>query len=78
MDRCLEALAAFGGSAAIGGLIDLAMYKSENAKLKAKLEDWWLRFTDVKWSNFDRKEGCLASTWPAHRRSGSMYRRRGT
>jgi hypothetical protein len=68
MDRCLEALAAFGGSAAIGGLIDLAMYKCENAKLKAKLEDWWLCFTDVKWSNFDRKEGCagvhMASSSP--------------
>jgi hypothetical protein len=60
MDRWLEALAALGGFAAIGGLIDLAMYKAEKAKLKAKLEDWWLRFTDVRWSNFGRKESELA------------------
>ncbi|GEP62157.1 hypothetical protein [Reyranella soli] len=60
MDKWLEALAAFGGFAAIGILIDLAMYNSEKAKLKAKLEDWWLRFTDVKWSNFGRKESELA------------------
>jgi hypothetical protein len=33
MDRWLEALAAIGGFAAIGGLIDLAMYKSEKVKL---------------------------------------------
>jgi hypothetical protein len=56
MDRWLEALAALGGFAAIGGLIDLAMCKSEKARLKTKLEDWWLRFDDVKQSNFGRKE----------------------
>ena len=47
-------------SGAIGGLIDLDMYKSEKAKLKVKLEDWWLRFNEVKWSNFGRKEAELA------------------
>ena len=50
-----------GGCAAIGGLIDLAMYKSEKAKLKAKLKDWWLRFDDVKWSNFGRRACCSDS-----------------
>jgi hypothetical protein len=60
MDKWLEALAALGGFAAIGGLIDLAMYKTEKAKLKAKLEDWWLRFNEVNWSNFGRKEAELS------------------
>ena len=59
MDRWPEALTAFGGFAAVGAVIDLAMYKSEKVKLKAKLEDWWLRFTDVKWSNFGRREAEL-------------------
>ena len=55
-----QALAAFGGLAAIGGLIDLAMYRSEKDKLKALLEDWWLRFIDLKWSNFGRVEAEIA------------------
>ena len=50
-----------GGLAGIGALNDLAMYKKpEKDKLKALLEDWWLRFTDVKWSNFGRAEAELA------------------
>jgi hypothetical protein len=36
------------------------MYKSEKDKLKALLEDWWLRFTYVRWSNFGRAEAELA------------------
>jgi hypothetical protein len=48
MDKWAAALAAIGGLAGIGGLIDLAMYKTEKDKLKALLEDWWLRFTDVR------------------------------
>src|SRR5262245_14145196 len=60
MDKWSAALTAIGGLAAIGGLIDLALYKSEKEKLKALLEDWWLRFTDVKWSNFGRAEAELA------------------
>jgi hypothetical protein len=50
----------WAGFTAIGGLIDLAMYNSEKAKLKAKLEDWGLRFIDVNWNNFGRKEAELA------------------
>ena len=42
------------------GLIDLAMYQGEKDRLKARLEDWWLRFTDVRWSNFGRREAELA------------------
>lgn len=60
MDKWLAAASALGGLAAIGGLIDLAMYKAEKDRLKARLEDWWLRFTDVKWSNFGRREAELA------------------
>jgi hypothetical protein len=61
VDNWLRALA-IGGFAPIGGLIDLALYKSEKAKLKAKLEDWWLRVVDVKWSIFGRKEAELSGS----------------
>jgi len=54
------ALKAVGGLTAIGVLIDLAMYKAEKKKLQDWLETWWLRFTDVRWSNFGRKEADLA------------------
>jgi hypothetical protein len=47
---------AIGGLAAVVGLIDLALYSTEKAKLKQWLEDWWLRFTYVNWSNFGRVE----------------------
>jgi hypothetical protein len=60
MDKWSAALTAIGGLAAVGGLIDLALYRSEKEKLKALLEDWWLRFTDVRWSNFGRVEAELA------------------
>src|SRR5882757_6566830 len=36
------------------------MYKAEKKKLQDWLETWWLRFTDVRWSNFGRKEAELA------------------
>jgi hypothetical protein len=54
------ALKAIGGLTAIGGLIDLAMYKADKKRLQDWLETWWLRFTDVKWSNFGRNEAELA------------------
>jgi hypothetical protein len=60
MDKWLAAASALGGLAAIGGLIDLAMYQAEKDRLKACLEDWWLRFSDVRWSNFGRREAALA------------------
>jgi hypothetical protein len=59
-DKWVQAFGALGGITGIGVLIDLALYKSEKAKFKAKLEDWWLRFNEVKWSNFGRKEADLA------------------
>lgn len=60
MDKWSAAFTAIGGLAAVGGLIDLALYNSEKEKLQARLDDWWLRFTDVKWSNFGRAEAELA------------------
>jgi hypothetical protein len=60
MDKWLAAFAAIGGLAAVGGLIDLALYNSEKEKLRARFEDWWVRFTYVKWSNFGRAEAELA------------------
>ena len=48
MKKWYQALIALGGFGAIGGLIDFAMYKSEKAKLKARLKDWWLRFNEVE------------------------------
>jgi hypothetical protein len=45
MDKWSAVFTAIGGLAAVGGLIDLALYKSEKEKLKARLGDWWLRFS---------------------------------
>lgn len=47
---------AVGGLAAVGGVIDACLYKSERKRLIAWLEDCYLRFTDIKWINFGRKE----------------------
>jgi hypothetical protein len=60
VDNWQAAFAAMGGLTAVGGLIDLAMWQAEKEKLKGQLEHWWLRFTDVKWSNFGRVEAELA------------------
>jgi hypothetical protein len=60
MEKLVPVVEAMGGLTAIGCLIDLCMWKTEKEKLKRWLEDWWLRFTDVKWSNFGRKEAELA------------------
>ena len=49
-----------GGLTVLGGLLDVAMWKTEKEKLRSWLEDWWLRFMDVQWSNFGRQEAELA------------------
>lgn len=59
MDKAYEAIAAIGGFAAIGAFIDFLMSRSKKDKLKAALEDWWLRFEDIRWGNFGRKEAEL-------------------
>ena len=46
MEKYAAPLAAIGGLAGLGGLIDLALYQYERDKLKALLEDWWLRFAE--------------------------------
>jgi len=60
MEKFLAVVGTMGGLTVLGGLIDLAMWKTEKEKLKSWLEDWWLRFMDMKWSNFGRKEAELA------------------
>jgi hypothetical protein len=60
MEKYANALTALGGAAGVGALIDLLMYRSEKKKLKARLEDWWLWFSDVSWNNFGRKEAELS------------------
>jgi hypothetical protein len=60
MEKFVAVVETMGGLTVLGGLIDLAMWKSEKEKLRSRLEDWWLRFMDVKWSNFGRKEAELA------------------
>jgi hypothetical protein len=60
MEKFVAVVETMGGLTVLGGLIDLAMWKTEKEKLKSWLEDWWLRFMDVKWSNFGRKEAELA------------------
>ena len=54
------ALGKIGGLALIGGLIDLAMRRSEKDRLNDWLIKWWDRFDSVEWSNFGRKEAELA------------------
>src|SRR5262245_34859728 len=60
MDALWVALGKIGGLAMIGGLIDLAMRKSEKERLTYWLTLWWDRFDSVRWSNFGRKEAELA------------------
>jgi hypothetical protein len=51
-----EAVKEVGGLAAVGGVIDFLLSKAQQAKLKAWLENWWLRFSYVNWRNFGRRE----------------------
>jgi hypothetical protein len=46
-------IAFFGG---LGVFIDFLVGKAGQARCKAFLELWWLRFADVTWSNLGRKE----------------------
>ena len=41
-------------------LIDFLIGKAGQAKAKDFLLKWWVRFDDVRWRNFGRKEGMFA------------------
>jgi hypothetical protein len=56
MDRYIAALSAIGGLAAVGGFIDFMISRREQERLRDWMTNWWVRFEDVKWSNFGRKE----------------------
>lgn len=49
-----------GGLAAIGAAIDFLMSRAEKKRLNNWLAEWWIRFDDVKWSNFGKAEAELA------------------
>lgn len=55
-----SAITSLGGPAIVGGAIDLGMYSTEKQRLRALLEEWWLRFSYVSWGNFGRSEAELA------------------
>jgi hypothetical protein len=56
LEKILAALAAIGGFTAVGSFFDLMILKRGKQKLLSTIEDWWIRFDDVKWGNFGRKE----------------------
>ena len=60
MEKYASALAAFGGLAAIGGFIDLVLYR-DRKRVEAWMIDWWVRFSDVKWANFGAAEARYAT-----------------
>jgi hypothetical protein len=47
-------------AAIIGGAIDFALGRSGQQKAKELLETWWIKFDDVRWNNFGRKEALFA------------------
>lgn len=55
MDKYAAALAAFGGLTAIGRLLDLLLYR-DRKRIENWMIAWWVRFEDVRWSNFGREE----------------------
>lgn len=55
-------LGKIGGLAAIGAAIDFVMSRAEKKRLNNWLADWWIRFDDIRWSNFGKAEAELAIT----------------
>lgn len=55
MEKYAAALTAFGGMTAIGGLIDLLLYR-DRKRVESWMIDWWIRFDDVGFRNFGQKE----------------------
>jgi hypothetical protein len=60
MDVLWIALGKVGGLAAVGAAIDFLMRKGEKDRLNDWLIGWWVRFEDVKWTNFGRKDAEFA------------------
>jgi energy-converting hydrogenase Eha subunit A len=58
--KAVALVAAAGGMAALGKIIDMAIRESEEDKLREWLAAWWVRFDDVRWSNFGQKEAEIA------------------
>jgi len=56
MDVLWIALGKVGGFAAVGAAIDFLLRKGEKERLNDWLIRWWVRFEDVKWTNFGRKD----------------------
>jgi len=56
MDKYISAVSAIGGLAAVGGFVDFLISRREQEQLRDWMTNWWVRFEDVKWSNFGRKE----------------------
>ena len=48
-------------SAGVGAIIDFLIGPTGQKKLRDKLEDWWIRFDDVRLENFGRKEAEYAA-----------------
>jgi len=44
------------GSAAFGGFIDFIIGAKGQKRIYDRLETWWIRFDDVRWTNFGREE----------------------
>ena len=73
----LLTIAAFGG---VGAFIDFWISKERKQKIRTKLEDWWLIFSDVKVKTFSYKEARYAVTvmdWLFGERLLSFRRARG-
>lgn len=49
---------AFSG---VGAFIDFVLGKSGQERCRSLLETWWIKFEDVRWNNFGRKEAELAT-----------------
>jgi hypothetical protein len=60
MEFLWSTIMSLGGPAIVGGAIDLGMYSAEKQRLRALLEEWWLRFSYVSWGTFGRSEAELA------------------
>jgi hypothetical protein len=45
----------------LGAFVDFLIGKTGQQKAKDFLLEWWVRFDDVRWTNFGREEGLFAT-----------------